>query len=595
MSVKSKPRNLFNQSFDSKLSEFSDNGEMVVLSRPTGIREYFEYPDDDCKNSLQKNLRDAPQRIGQGPFLEDREPFDNEITLKNFTFSKNKGAKKSENAEPGPPKSRRSGKPTKPSRMMISVDSPKNEERQCPPPKRKKRPKFELDLGLGEDSEQMKPPPLGSHQKFNMAGSSLGNIGFSLGTGQQGVLNAPRNNKKVKFAFGSEILKHNLRNNFKLPKQKSRFQTNLEIIIPEENSREVDSDEPTLELPCLKERRSRKSTRTGPTEVDVPNDCVRPTRPLLSDKVILVDDFQDSVSNKSKSLSESQPNEVVIQDRTTSNSPRHVSGSQNSEGATGWNACPTKNLEIQFDTELMNRTMGRRGADLMSGCRTNPLPTTKNANQKYKKFGFGEGRKKRHLTVSLTGEEMFVPGKEKKKKRELCIDEVSNEEAQSQSGGEGIGTGKKRSLKMKINSKNSEHKNFSKQSSQFINSIQSRNNFSELAGQQLRHFPQMRQLGRRRPGRAPNQPKIQEPLETVQKSQRRRRLRGLLTPTVPRRPQSTITVSAAIGDQLGPEHPREGHSKLQQPDHQNQSNVAQTTRENCVWGRSSAIGAGFEV
>lgn len=597
LSLKSKRRNLFNQSFDSKLSEFSDNGEMVVLSRPTGIREYFECPGEDCKNSLQKSLRDAPERSKQEPFLEDRGPFDNEITLKNFTFSKNKGGKSSPPEAPLEPSlSHRRDKPTRRSKMMLTVESPPNEPAQCPAPKRGKRPKFQLDLGLTEAAETMRPPPLGNRKKFNMAGSSLGGIGFSSGTGQQGVLNAPRNKKKVKFAFGSEILKHNLRNNFKLPKQKSRFQADLEIVIPEENSRDVecDSDEPTLELPCLKERRSRKSTRPGMTRLEIPNEHGGQPCPHASDKVILVDDFQDSVPNRSESRSDSEPKEPVPPDRTTSNSPRHVSGSQNSEGANGWTACPTKNLEIQFDTELINRTMGRRGLELVSGCRTNPLPTTKNANQKYKKFGFGGGRKKRHLTVSLTGEEVFVASHESK--REVRIDEVSNEEGQSQSGGEGTGTGQKRSLKMKINSKNSEHthKNFSKQSSQFINSIQSNTNLSEFAGQQLRHIAKMRELGRGGLGGAADQRQVQEPVEAVQEPQRRRGFRRLFAAALAGRPESAVAAGAAAGDQLGPEHPRAASPQLQQPDHQNQPYVAEKQDKNRFGrrGRPTAIEAG---
>jgi hypothetical protein len=507
LSLNSKRRNLFNQSFDSKLSEFSDNGEMMVLHRPTKIKEYFEDSKESKYNSLGKNLNQiqSNQKFNSNEKLFSKEEED--LPVKNFTFSKNKGGKRSLVFDNDiNPKSQTKKKSTKLRKMEIMVESPNGEE-ECKfekslseeefeltlPNVINKKPKFELDLGLDDDEEEehikMKPPSLGGHKRFNMAGSSWGNIGFSLGTGQQKVLNAPRNNKKVKFTFGSEILKQNLRENFKLPNQKNKFQPNLEIIIPEENSKDMDydSDEPTLELPSLRDRKSRKSTNNKRFNLGIQIDKGEMQFQEPTDKVILVDEFDDSVS-KGSDEHHSPPvierrNLIIEQDHTKSNSPRHVSGMneslKSSSDKAHWNIQPTKNLEIQFDSELINKTMGNRGADLFAGCRTNPLPTTKNATQKYKGFDFGGGRKKkRHLTVSLTGEEMFVKSSNAKKNE--CIDEVSNEEIKSNSGEEqGRSPGKpikKRNLKMKINSKNSEYtnKNFSKQSSQVINSIQSK-------------------------------------------------------------------------------------------------------------------------
>ena len=524
LSLKSKNRNLFNQSFDSKLSEFSDNSETLILSKPKKIREYEQNEDDQIRlNSLKKQLQ-RKERISKikneyGDLKEDNQY--NQKKIKNFTFSKNNGGKSSrqggkklfldldldENFE-----NERDNQKIK-KKVDLKLPSPKNfsdfsggknkseksekseiEFELSLPTTKLKKPKFKLALDINEVNEEAektreqaycpKPPSLGKNKKFNMAGSSWGNLGFSLGTGQQKVLNAPRNNKKVSFNFGSDIVNRNLRQNFQLG-SRNKFASKLQIVIPEENSREVDyeSDEPELELPSLRERQSRKSTQ-GNKKFDLIID-----NEDKNQKVIMIDEFQDSVSDrdlsqKSRKIRKNRRNINYQNDRTSSNSPRHVSGvsESNSEGAKQWNQnCSTKNLEIRFDSNLMNLTMGNKNEnDIFSGCRTNPLPTCKNANQKYKGFGFGgPSRKKRHLTVSLTGEETFI-NNPKKEKRTLCIDEVSNDEMQSNSGGEDSSSGgkihKKRSLKMKINSKNSEftNKNFSKQSSQIINSIQSK-------------------------------------------------------------------------------------------------------------------------
>jgi hypothetical protein len=493
MNLNSRKRNLFNQSFDSKLSEFSDNGELMILHKPTKIQEYFENSGNDKYNSLSKHIDKEKERKRMGSEDQCQMASNREgQPIKNFTFSKNKGGKRSVIFSEDEPK-----------KMEIEVESPEpcrkkemkldhfdsEEEFNLSLPrsiKKAKKPKFELDLGLDENEEIiMKPPSLGNHKKFNMAGSSWGNIGFSLGTGQQKVLNAPRNNKKVSFTFGTEVLKQNLKENFKLSNKRNKFQPNLEIIIPEENSVDVEyeSDDPTLELPSLKDRKSRKSTKNKRFNLNIEVEDSPPQEPR--DKVVLIDEFHDSVSKQSSEETKSplrRPNLIINQDKTNSNSPRHVSGIneslKSSSDKANWQAQPIKNLEIQFDTDLINQTMGNRGADLFAGCRTNPLPTTKNATQKYKGFGFGEKKKKkRHLTVSLTGGEMFTKNDNQKKKSE-CIDELSNEEVQSNSGEEKRSSGKlykKRSLKMKINSKNSDliNKNFSKQSSKVINSIQS--------------------------------------------------------------------------------------------------------------------------
>lgn len=534
LSLKSKKRNLFNQSFDSKLSEFSDNSETMVLSRPKKIREYEQYGDKKQKmNSLTRQLEKKRKSKGLklGNEFEEREPLQQETQkkIKNFTFSENNGGKSSRqggkklfldmdldgnfNPDSQIQKSKK--------KVDLKLHSPKNfsdssggkdQSEKSPKSevefelslpismKKSKKAKFELALDIVNseaDEKKMcpKPPSLGKSKKFNMAGSSWGNLGFSLGTGQQKVLNAPRNNKKVSFNFGSDIVNRNLRQNFKLG-ARNQFASKLQIVIPEENSRDVDcdSDEPELELPSLKDRRGRKA-KQNQKKFDLAID----TSENKGQKVIMIDEFQDSVSDKEKSKRNLDLN--YQNDRTSSNSPRHVSGisesqNSNSECAKQWKqkAC-TKNLEIRFDSNLMNLTMGNKNEnDIFSGCRTNPLPTCKNANQKYKGFGFGgPSRKKRHLTVSLTGEEMFEPRKEKKTQ---CIDEVSNEELQSNSGSPGK-LQKKRSLKMKINSKNSEFtkKNFSKQSSQMINSIQSKTQAkimsSALSRQQLHHFAKM--------------------------------------------------------------------------------------------------------
>ena len=498
MNLNSRKRNLFNQSFDSKLSEFSDNGELMILHKPTKIQEYFEERNNGKYNSLSKFI---DKESGKGGTEEDIGIGHNQINapLKNFTFSKNKGGKRSVIfSEEDPKKKNMIIESPRKNLELGHFDSEEEFDLNLPKPKKTKKPKFELDLGLDENEEtHMKPPSLGSHKKFNMAGSSWGNIGFSLGTGQQKVLNAPRNKKKVSFTFGTEVLKQNLKENFKLSNKRNKFQPNLEIIIPEENSVDMDyeSDDQTLELPSLKDRKSRKSTKTRKFNLNI--DVEETPNQDPKEKIVLIDEFNDSVSKQSNEEAHSplgRPNLIIEPDNTNSNSPRHVSGineslKSSSDGAK-WNAQPTKNLEIQFDTNLINKTMDNREPDLFAKCRTNPLPTTKNAKQKYKGFGFMGSRKKRHLTVSLTGEETFG-NNEIPKKNSDCIDEVSNEEIQSNSGEDTNSSSKlykKRSLKMKINTKNSDYgnKNFSKQSSKVINSIQSRLVIlvisSELAG-----------------------------------------------------------------------------------------------------------------
>lgn len=506
---------MFNQSFDSKLSEFSNNSGILVLNKPQGIDEY----DSSRKqkyNSLEKQLGAGKKKLDLVD-LEDADEYLDHLEragqkrdegLKNFTFSKNQGHSSPEKKDAGMGRKKQAKRSKfvleNPKKIVLSLESPKNQdhtdiiakkpnkqkaEKQKPfelaLPGVKKPQKFTLDLNLVEETqpqanhaEPPKPPSLGKHKKFNMAGSSFYNQNFSSGTGQQHRLNAPRNNSKKTFSFNADIVNRGLRDNFKLPRNK--FQPALEIVIPEENSRDMEQDlseEPSLELPSLKERQEKQSCR-GKKKFDLAIE-------VPSEKVVLVDEFQDSMSGSGKEGSRGRgPSGLNIgNDRTSSNSPRHVSGIQKSikidfNQPPQWRLeQPTKNLEIPLDTELINRTMGNRGGghvDLFGACRTNPLPTTKNANLKNRCFEFGGARKKRHLTVSLTGDEIFSKGRQgtRNQKKEGCIDEVSNEEILSQSSKEQ----KKRNLKMKINLKNSDQtqKNFSKQSSQIINSIQSK-------------------------------------------------------------------------------------------------------------------------
>jgi hypothetical protein len=549
---------MFNQSFDSKLSEFSNNSEILVLSKPQGISEARKNSTNrvDEYNSLKKQLQRPDKKVGLGDLDDANDYLDNleeanahdPQQIKNFTFSKNKGTmspnKKEGNLETQKGNKNTNSKSKYQKKIILSLESPKNVNKMsrvektgnkskakpqllmesddeepfelCLPiqKKKQKNPKFMLDLSLVEDANNEddrgttqippKPPSLGKHKKFNMAGSSFCNQNFSLGTGQQHRLNAPRNNSKKTFSFNSDLINRNLRNNFKLPNTRDKFQPALEIVIPEENSREIEGDiseEPSLELPSLKDRQHKNSTKNKKKfnlaiEVEDNEPKVRRTR--VQEKIILVDEFQDSVS-KSLSSKEKEAEEqnggrlglTIGKDRTSSNSPRHVSGIQKSiefnlNRPLQWSkGQPAKNLEIPFDSELINMTMGNKTGthnDLFSACRTNPLPTTKNANLKNRCFEFGGTRKKRHLTVSLTGDEVFSTKneKEKKKKRNLCIDEVSNDEMQSNSGEDKLvdlnSIKKKRNLKMKINTKNSDktNKNYSKQSSQIINSIQSK-------------------------------------------------------------------------------------------------------------------------
>lgn len=499
---------MFNQSFDSKLSEFSDNSEMMVLSRPQEICELGKREHAERMNTLGKQLQEKKRG-----FREESEYFEGKVQprgdstkMKNFTFSKNKGGKSYSNSgEDGQMKiSAEISKPNKnkTKKILLEIDSSKEEENEedkyieekefkfslpISNPRRK-QPKFELDLGVVQEGPREtsqkepfvpQPPSLGKNLKFEMGG--FGKSNFGKGKNAQPRLNAPRNNNKKTFNFNSDIVNRNLRKNFKLVNNKRKFQPTLEIVIPEENSRDIEyeeSDSPALELPSLKERRSRKATQVKKFDLGI--EVSR--KEEVPKKVVLVDDFEDCESGRGIHFKN---------DRTSSNSPRHVSrvnGAGNVKKIDWSQVQPTKNLEIPLDSHLINLTVGTKDdpMGLFSGCRTNPLPTTKNANLKNKCFEFGGVRKKRQMTVSLTGEEAFRQEK-KKPVRNLCIDEVSNDEMHSNSGNEEKMNSlkkiqKKRNLKMKINSKNSEYtnKNFSKQSSQIINSIQSKKFFRSL-------------------------------------------------------------------------------------------------------------------
>ena len=566
MSVNSKKRNLFNQSFDSKLSEFSDN-DMILLNKKRKIDEYLgdivsEKEEEDLEkyNSLGKQLMGVFKGRKDKPTIPFKENPNKTITTfkqkRNFTFSKNSGEKFLESEKKGVPKFKMKldllNKPRlnpkknlqlnlgltleeedsnqsdhSEANTMKSQESIEEEEEvpQMRLPtkfKTKKKPRLGIEVELNEEESDMeirkapKPPTLG-RGKFKMSGSSMN--GFGPGSGNQPMLlNAPRNNKKVSFNFGSHFVNLNASKNSGANSKPAGFNmTGLDIVIPEEGSSDSDpeSEEPVLELPSLKFRQNtRNQCRQVKSkmvslniEIDQDSENENEFNPQMNvsqseesnpehyQKAIMIDDFEEDEDEEQKvklgqqlfsprnQMGAINPRNL---ERVSSNSPRACSKMGNSmdskseQNYNGQNDNSTRNYEIKFDPSMVKMGGTREEgliAGLIAGCRTNPLPTCKNATQKYKKgFGFGTRRnKKRHISMNFTEEDDFRLGG----KQDIPIEEMSNEEMviSPKHIPENFQTisKKKRNLKMKINSKNSEltPQNFSKQSSQIVNSIQS--------------------------------------------------------------------------------------------------------------------------
>lgn len=441
LSISSRKKNPFAQSFDSKLSEFSDNNDVFDLNKKKTIDEYTgeEIYSEKKINSIGKQLVKDFNNSKHDTLVQN---------TKNFTFSKNSPEENiqsnvkdldSENIN----------------QDLNPIDQFEISEKFCK--KKSKIKQFNLDFGFGLDSidgtVDNEIDKKTHNNPVKIFGSSW-NKPLSSHSNMPKLLNAPKNKKKITFNFDKVFVQEN-----------RKKKLDLEILIPEEEEDNSNSEDQNEDEDGDEEHNSNHNQHLMLSH-------------LSNNKI--------SSGNKSENNSSSHQLE-----KFSSNSPKSCSQIQNSSGDSrsmnhleidcSQNQKSSKNIDCPYQNIPSNFELnGIPFYDSLAGAKTNPLPTCKNANKKHKGgFFLGSQRKaKRTLSINIQPEKdikKFDLINSNELKDDSLIEEVDSNEEMNSSPNNRVFDPKRnpqRNIKMKINSKQS---NYSKPGSQIINSIQSNN------------------------------------------------------------------------------------------------------------------------